>query len=52
VRDVTAHDEVAELTPAEREAMEKFLLAMKVTSEKLGNAERQVAGINESSPER
>jgi hypothetical protein len=40
------------VTPQEREAMEKFLLAMKVTSEKLNYAERQVADLNTKSPQR
>jgi hypothetical protein len=42
----------ATMTPTEREAMEKFMLAMKVTSEKLGYAERQVAGLGHDSPQR
>jgi hypothetical protein len=42
----------AKLTPQEREAMEKFMLAMKVTSEKLNYAERQVAELNTKSPQR
>lgn len=51
-RDLNApRDEVA-MTTQEREAMEKFLLAMRVTSEKLGYAERQVQGLNESPPQR
>jgi hypothetical protein len=41
-----------EMTPQEREAMGKFMLAMKVTSEKLGYAERQVAGLSHDSPQR
>ncbi|HEX8161998.1 MAG TPA: hypothetical protein VF538_09010 [Pyrinomonadaceae bacterium] len=45
-------EEVARLTPQEREAMEKFMLAMKVTSEKLGYAEREVAGMNRDTPQR
>ncbi|MFL6228795.1 MAG: hypothetical protein ACJ741_08450 [Pyrinomonadaceae bacterium] len=40
------------VTPQEREAMEKFMLAMKVTSEKLNYAERQVAELNTKSPQR
>jgi hypothetical protein len=53
VREVNApRGEVATMTPREKEAMEKFMLAMKVTSEKLGYAERQVQGLNESSPQR
>jgi hypothetical protein len=40
------------VTPQEREAMEKFMLAMKVTSEKLGYAERQVAGMSHDTPQR
>lgn len=46
------HEEIAALTPREKEAMEKFMLAMKVTSEKLGYAERQVAGLSHDSPQR
>jgi hypothetical protein len=42
----------ATMTPQEREAMGKFMLAMKVTSEKLGYAERQVAELNTKSPRR
>ncbi|MCA1816002.1 MAG: hypothetical protein LC746_06270 [Acidobacteria bacterium] len=34
------------LSPEERAAMAKFLLAMRVTSEKLNYAERQVASVN------
>lgn len=45
-------DAATTLTPEEREAMSKFVLAMKVTSEKLSYAERQVQGMNESSPRR
>lgn len=52
VREVNAPREEVAMTPREREAMEKFMLAMKVTSEKLGYAERQVQGLNESSPQR
>jgi hypothetical protein len=44
--------EMAAVTPQEREAMEKFMLAMKVTSEKLNYAERQVAELNAKSPQR
>jgi hypothetical protein len=44
--------ETAAVTPQEREAMEKFMLAMKVTSEKLNYAERQVAELNAKSPQR
>lgn len=52
-REVSAtHGEIATVTPQEREAMEKFLLAMKVTSEKLNYAERQVADLNTKSPQR
>jgi hypothetical protein len=46
------HEELAKMTPREKEAMEKFMLAMKVTSEKLGYAERQVAELNTKSPQR
>jgi hypothetical protein len=46
------HEEMAKMTPREKEAMEKFMLAMKVTSEKLGYAERQVAGLSHDSPRR
>lgn len=46
------HEEVARMTPQEKDAMEKFMLAMKVTSEKLGYAERQVAGLSHDSPRR
>jgi hypothetical protein len=42
----------ATMTPREKEAVEKFMLAMKVTSEKLGYAEREVAGLNRDSPQR
>jgi hypothetical protein len=45
-------DTATTLTTEEREAMEKFLLAMKVTGEKLSYAERQVQGLNESSSRR
>jgi hypothetical protein len=55
-RDVTPRQESAmgtqPVTPQEREAMEKFMLAMKVTSEKLNYAERQVAELNTKSPQR
>ncbi|MCA1629143.1 MAG: hypothetical protein LC785_11625 [Acidobacteria bacterium] len=44
--------EIAKMTPQEKEAMEKFMLAMKVTSEKLGYAERQVAGLSRDTPQR
>jgi hypothetical protein len=40
------------MTPREREAMAKFLLAMKVTSEKLNYAERQVATLSHDEPQR
>jgi hypothetical protein len=47
VGDVNAtHEEIASLTPQEKLAMEQFMLAMRVTSEKLGYAERQVATLN------
>jgi hypothetical protein len=56
VRDGEAMQEqiatAVELTPTERAAMQKFMLAMRVTNEKLGYAERQVQGMNESSPQR
>jgi hypothetical protein len=55
MRDMNApREEIAnaKLTPPEREAMEKFMLAMKVTSEKLNYAERQVAELNMKSPQR
>jgi hypothetical protein len=42
----------ATMTPQEKEARGKFMLAMKVTSEKLGYAERQVAGLGHDSPQR
>jgi hypothetical protein len=52
-REVSAtQEQSATVTPQEREAMEKFLLAMKVTSEKLNYAERQVADLNTKSPQR
>jgi hypothetical protein len=52
-REVNAtQEQSATVTPQEREAMEKFLLAMKVTSEKLNYAERQVADLNTKSPQR
>jgi hypothetical protein len=51
-RDVNAPREEIAMTPREKEAMEKFVLAMKVTSEKLGYAERQVAGLGHDSPQR
>jgi hypothetical protein len=51
-RDVNAQREEIAMTPREKEAMGKFLLAMKVTSEKLGYAERQVQGLNEGTPQR
>jgi hypothetical protein len=47
----TQADAVA-LTPQERDAMEKFVLAMRVTSEKLNYAERQVQSMSDSSPRR
>lgn len=43
---------VKPLTKEEKEAIEKFVLAMRVTSEKLGYAERQIAGLSERSPQR
>jgi hypothetical protein len=47
VREVNAsREEIASLTPQEKLAMEQFMLAMRVTSEKLGYAERQVATLN------
>jgi hypothetical protein len=47
VGDVNAtREEIASLTPQEKMAMEQFMLAMRVTSEKLGYAERQVATLN------
>jgi hypothetical protein len=47
VRNLNApREEIAKMTPREKEAMEKFMLAMKVTSEKLGYAERQVATLS------
>ncbi|HVG30663.1 MAG TPA: hypothetical protein VM864_13225 [Pyrinomonadaceae bacterium] len=53
VRNLNApREEIATMTPREKEAMEKFMLAMKVTSEKLGYAERQVAGLSRESPQR
>jgi hypothetical protein len=55
VRDGNApHEEIADqfVTPQEREAMEKFMLAMKVTSEKLNYAERQVVDLNTKSPQK
>jgi ABC-type nickel/cobalt efflux system permease component RcnA len=52
-REVRAtQEQSATVTPQEREAMEKFMLAMKVTSEKLNYAERQVADLNAKSPQR
>jgi hypothetical protein len=52
VRNLNAPREEIAMTPREKEAMEKFMLAMKVTSEKLGYAERQVAGLSHDSPQR
>jgi hypothetical protein len=48
VSDVNATREgiAKSLTPQEKLAMEQFMLAMRVTSEKLGYAERQVATLN------
>lgn len=51
-REQMATNAAVGLTPQEREAMQKFMLAMRVTNEKLGYAERQVQGLNESSPQR
>ncbi len=45
-------DAAATLTPQEREALEKFALAMRVTSEKLSYAERQMQSMREPSPQR
>jgi hypothetical protein len=47
VGDVNApREQIAKLTPQEKLAMGQFMLAMKVTSEKLNYAERQVATLN------
>lgn len=51
-RQLDGSQELASATAQEREAMEKFLLALKVTSEKLGYAERQVQSLDESSSRR
>jgi hypothetical protein len=41
-----AREQIADLTPQERQAMAQFVLAMRVTSNKLGYAQRQVAALN------